>query len=625
MCGIAGLVSYEQSIEECCERVQLMTKAQQHRGPDGSGVEAIQNQKPAVVFGHRRLAIIDLSSAGYQPMLDQVTGNWLAFNGEIYNYQSLRHELIHKGAIFHSHTDSEVILKSYAMWGDSFIQRLEGMFAFAIWDRWQRRLLLARDPLGIKPLYYHFTPQNMVFASEVRALLSAKLVERRLSLPDLYGYLSYGSVQEPGTLIQGIHSLPPGHILTWQDRKLNKQRFWQLPAHMNGQYPAEDLDRQLKDLLTNAVTSQLVADVPLGAFLSGGIDSTSIVALMRQQTNQVKTFSIVFNESAYDERRYAQLAAKQIGTDHTELLVDSQTVLRNLPSALAAFDQPSMDGLNTYFVSKVTREAGITVALSGVGGDELFAGYSGYHKPLLLERWGNALAVFPAFARRTGSYILRLLPERELIRRGVDLLLTNDHPYFLARRVFSSQQIASLLYPEVHYESAGWYLRMKGLEGETAVYDPINRASALELQTYMLSTLLRDTDQMSMSHALEVRVPLLDQQLVQYLLSIAGQFKLVNKEPKPLLTRPLKNMLPIECIYRPKQGFTFPFAYWLRQHLQDEIKEMLLSPDPISQQLFNIPTFNNLWQGFKIGQISWSRIWSLFVLNHWLAAHAISL
>ncbi|MCB9433786.1 MAG: asparagine synthase (glutamine-hydrolyzing) [Ardenticatenaceae bacterium] len=625
MCGIAGLLTFN-SPQNCIHSLTAMTNAQRHRGPDGGGIELVNKQYPTIGFGHRRLAIIDLSEAGYQPMLDVDTGNWLTFNGEIYNYRMLRQRLLSLGQTFQSKTDSEVILKAYAQWGDDFVEFLEGMFAFAIWDVSRQRLILARDPLGIKPLYYWAVQQDIMFASEVRAMLASGLVDRRLSHSALYSYLLYGSVQEPNTLVQGVQSLPPGNILVWEQGQTKMHSYWQLPMPQGDTMLTKPaLWDETREYLEHAVSTQLVSDVPLGAFLSGGIDSTAIVALMRKKTELVKTFSVVFSEDAYDERAYARIAARHIGTAHTELPLTGQIVREELPNALSAFDQPSMDGINTYFVSKVTREAGITVALSGVGGDELFGGYSGYAKSLLLEKWGSLLQRLPAPIRAFSAGMLTRFPQRELARRGAELFLSKRHPYFLTRQVFSQQQISQLLEPMFKDELGCWSDRLYRLERETAVYDPINRAAALELQTYMLSTLLRDTDQMSMAHALEVRVPLIDQQLVQYLFTLPGHYKLENHYPKPLLTHPLKDLLPEKCVFRPKQGFTLPFETWLRQGLQDEIKAQFTGATNQIIMPFQAKALANLWISFEMQQISWSRIWSIYTLSHWLREHQIEL
>jgi asparagine synthase (glutamine-hydrolysing) len=560
-------------------------------------------------------------------MCDPETGNWITFNGEIYNYQALRQELQHYGCVFQSQTDTEVILKAFAVWGLDSISRLRGIFAFGLWDQHEQRLVLARDQLGVKPLYYWQHKDVLLFASEVRALLASELIPRQLDVRGLRSYLAYGSVQEPYTLVQGISSLLPGHILTWQKGHTQTRRYWQLPTP--GAVQERSLNVVLDEVqqhLQTAVAAQLMADVPLGAFLSGGIDSTAVAALMKQcDEGAVKTFSVIFEEKQYDERYYAQIAARYIGTEHTELLLRGEDVQQSLSAALGAFDQPSVDGLNTYFVSKVTREAGLTVALSGLGGDELFGGYSGYQKSLLLETWGERLQLFPRWLRNSGAYLLAPISYNEMARRFVGLLQTRHHPYFLARQVYSQQQIDNLLMSDMSTASRHWEPDLFQLmTQETSGYDRINRQSALEMQTYMLSTLLRDTDQMSMAHALEVRVPLIDHVLVEYLFSVPGDFKVDATQPKPLLTRSLNDAIPDECIYRPKRGFELPFAVWLQESLQDKMQESFLGQSTQTSAPFEQRSLEQTWKLFQQGRLSWSRIWSLFTLRTWLDTHGVT-
>ncbi len=627
MCGIAGLLSSKGWVEEHHARVQAMTDAQRHRGPDDEDVVMLRGANPAVGFGHRRLAIIDLSPAGHQPMADPDRGTWITFNGEIYNYRELRRELEQLGQCFRSLTDTEVILKAYAAWGVAAVDRLRGIFAFAIWDEHETRLLLARDQLGVKPLYVWQRDDLLLFASEVRALLASQLVPRRLDAAGLQSYLAYGAVQEPYTLVDGVRSLPPGHTLVWQSNTTTTRRYWRLPGP-DAILPLapHDVYERVAHQLREAVGFQLVADVPLGAFLSGGIDSTAIAALMRQAgSDSVKTFSVVFDEKEFDEREYARIAARHIATDHHELHLRGEDVRRSLPAVLSAFDQPSVDGVNTYFVSKVTREAGLTVALSGLGGDELFGGYEGYRKPLLLERWGRPRQWLPAGVRHGAASLLERVPRSPVTDRAGAFLRTERHPYFASRQIFTDRQIATFVDPTILARSAGWEnLSFGELEQAAARYDPINRASALELQTYMLSMLLRDADQMSMAHALELRVPFLDHILVEQVFALPGAAKVAPAQPKPLLTRSLNGALPAACVYRPKRGFTLPFAVWLRESLHQEMRATLCSGTGRLSDMFRQDGLTDLWRSFERGQIGWSRVWGVYVLHDWLSRQSIA-
>jgi asparagine synthase (glutamine-hydrolysing) len=627
MCGIAGIADQFESAGEYRSSIGAMTNALRHRGPDGAGTEVIHQLAPAILFGHRRLAIIDLSPAGHQPMVNPDTGDWITFNGEIYNYRELRSELESLGQAFRTSTDTEVILKSYAQWGRDGIAQLRGIFAFAIWDSHAEALLLARDQLGVKPLYYWHDGTRLMFASEVRSVLASDFVPRKLDLPALQLYLAYGSVQEPRTMVAGVASLQPGSILIWRKGILEIQQYWKLPENQRIQrVDHREIYTELEARLHEAVRLQLVADVPLGAFLSGGIDSTAVAALAQASTSSpIKTFSVVFDEAEYDERKYARVAADHIGTDHAELHLSGEAVLRDLPKALGSFDQPSVDGLNTYFVSKITREAGLTVALSGLGGDEVFGGYDGYRKALLTETWGRRVAGVPRPIRYLFSSVLGRLATREDLRKFASICQDPARSYFVARRLFHDPQVARLLDgSHVSAAAASSLEYFDQLILNTAAYDPVNRVSALELQTYMLSTLLRDTDQMSMSHALEVRVPLIDHKLVEYLFTLPGDLKLDPHHPKPLLTRPLGRAIPDVCIHRPKRGFELPFAVWLRKGMRKEIRETL-SDSSCSQAIGMCPNaVENIYRQFSHERLSWSRVWSIFVLLRWATQHRIT-
>lgn len=627
MCGIAGIFNTNHlPLEEQLQRTNLITKALAHRGPDDSGLEVISRRAPGLTFGHTRLSVIDTSAAGHQPMRDNDTGNWITYNGEIYNFKELRKELSGIGVSFLSNSDTEVILKAYQVWGIECIAKFRGIFAFALWDEVEKSLTLARDHLGVKPLYFWEDNNSLIFSSEVRALLASEMVPRKLDYNALRSYLAYGSVQEPYTLIKGINSLPAAHFLVIKGGEKTLSRYWEIPGNAEqNQADIEELLHQIGAQLKNSVKSQLTADVPLGAFLSGGIDSTAIAALMRESAlGEVKTFSIVFDEKTHDERKYSRLAAKHIGSDHTELNLSGDDVRSMLPVGLTAFDQPSIDGLNTYFVSKITKEAGLTVALSGVGGDELFGGYSNYSVPLKAENWGKYVSVMPLLLRTPLGKILSEIPVNEKIRRFADLLVTKRHPYFLARQVFSKNQSRTLLNAGIYESSENWIPNIfMELEDQTRNFDPVNRASALELQTYMLSTLLRDTDQMSMAHALEVRVPLIDHKLVEFMFSLPGEIKVNKQIPKPMLTRSLNGSIPDDCIFRPKKGFELPFSTWFRESLNEQLENAFNGQNEDSAWPFRPEALSEIWRNYQKGMINWSRIWAIFVLRHWLRMHGV--
>lgn len=605
------------------EKVTRMVVAQRHRGPDDSGVEEV-SQSPHVVFGHARLAIIDVSPDGHQPMRDSETGNVIVFNGEIYNFKVLREELKAKGCLFQTQSDTEVLLKAYAVWGRSCCSRLRGIFAFAVWDARSKELFIARDQLGVKPFYYCNNKNGFVFASEVLALLAGQIVEPRLSLEGLNSYLMFGSVQEPYTLIQGIRSLPAAHYGVVSMQGVSFERYWNpverlVQVELGAGKTLDDMHRQVSDILRDAVSLQMVADVPLGAFLSGGIDSGTIVSLMRQvHAGPIKTFSIVFDTPQHDERAYAALVAKQNGTEHIELELTGAVAQAGLSDALQAFDQPSLDGLNTWFVSKLVKEAGLTVAMSGVGGDEIFVGYGGFEKPLSMQRWQKRVKILPAWL---GSVISNN-SNSEKIRKLGQVINYPLPAYFLSRQVFSEVQSTALL-------SADYFRTLSMWDGEAfdrilddaKGLDPIDQISFYEMKSYMLSTLLRDTDQMSMAHSLEVRVPLISSRVVEKMMSIPGECKLNKETSKPFLVHAAGKGLPRECVDRPKQGFVLPFESWFKDVMKERVRAFCCEEH---HPIFETRGLKVLWQQFLIGHVNWSRIWGLYVLNYWLIEHGVT-
>lgn len=627
MCGIAGIITSDPDL--ITKAILAMNEAQVHRGPDDEGEVIIEVGNRFVGLGHRRLAIIDLTPLAHQPMLDEKRGNWIVHNGEVYNFHELRKELERVGELFKSNTDTEVILKAYGVWGKDSFHRLRGIFAFAIWDNSRRSLVLCRDPFGVKPLYFLKKGENLIFASEVRAILCTGLVPRRLDVDGLISFLTYGSLQEPYTMVSGIRSLPAGHFLEIRLDNIKAspliRAYRVLPECVPLiSYDIDSLTDELKERLKDAILSQMISDVPLGAFLSGGIDSTAIACLMKEANlGSVKTFSLVFEEKAYDERYWSRLAVKTIGTEHFEYHLSGEEVLSELDKAVKAYDQPSIDGLNTYFVSKAARQAGLTVALSGLGGDEVFGGYEGFAKSLLAEKIRPLVGIFP---RTLSSIIARFcepFTPNESIRKILGVLSTNRHPYFATRRLFSDAQVDRLLSSKISRTQNWQNLSFDEIEIRAQGFDAINRASALEMQTYMKSMLLRDTDQMSMAHSLEVRVPLLDPDLVEFLFTVPGTLKLDRHRPKPLLTRPLDGLIPKECIFRPKKGFELPFEVWLRKDLKNRIEELFASYE--SNKLFSEIGLRSLWRSFNAGKVSWSRVWAIYVLIEWLESQQIQL
>ena len=636
MCGIVGMVARDSVVAP--EMLERATHSLAHRGPDDSGTVIIRESLPEpleVGLGNRRLAILDLSMLGHQPMQDPRTGNWIVYNGEIYNFRDIRGKLEGEGLRFESNSDTEVLLKAYGRWGEGCLDKLRGMFAFAIWDAQRHRLFLARDPMGIKPLYYYAAGQYFLLASELRTLLGTGLVPRRLDRAGLVNYLAFGSVYDPITLIEGVSALRPGHYLIWQQGRVTDVMYWDLapakeqPAIAVHHPQRKKLEDEMYATLEESVHMQMVSDVPVGLFLSGGIDSSSMAGILASSGAALDTFSIVFREADYNEAEYSRVVAHKFGTNHHEILVSQGDALDAVPGAIQAMDQPSIDGLNTFLISRQTRAAGIKVALSGLGGDELFGGYSTFHSVPRMESFTHFWQHLPGPARRTlASGFAMFAPDNDQNRKLTVLAGGNGsllHPYFLSRMLFTQEQQDGL----VGSRDARCMERsrdsLRDNLGRTRDMDAINRVSYLEARCYMLNTLLRDSDAMSMAHGLELRVPLIDHHLAKKLLALPGRWKLNSHTPKPLLVAALRGTLPDQIVHRRKRGFTLPFEHWLRDELRSEVEVGLwrMAEGPLAP-LFEPRSVSHVWQDFHRGKTSWSRPWSLYVLQRWCELHDVN-
>lgn len=621
MCGIAGIHGWnpEQS-EPACAR---MNAALQHRGPDDAGVWSV----PGVALAHRRLSILDTSEAGHQPWKDP-SGDVLVFNGEIYNFRELAAEL---GGAFASGSDTEVLMRALQTWGLSALQKFNGMFAFAWWNAAREELVIARDRLGIKPVYWAAIDGGVAFASEVRALLASEAVPRVLNRTALVDYLRYGTVHAPDTLIEGVQLLPAGHWLRLQDAEVEVHRWWSAAESIAEVEPwghREEAVNRLRDALRDAVRLRMRSDVPLGAFLSGGVDSSAVVGLMQEVSERpVSTFSVVFNEGKFDESPWSRLVAERFGTDHHEIRLTADHFLGQVPNALAAMDHPSGDGPNTYVVSEATKAAGITVALSGLGGDELFAGYPVFQRSRQLLEW-RWLGSWPVGLRRIAGKLLVANKGTVTARKQAAILAGDyfdlEHTYPLSRQLFLEEDIRRIwrggrvpgnrvfawLSAEIEPGSAGFNLPF------------FSKVSVAELGTYLGHTLLRDTDQMSMAHALEVRVPFLDHRLVSAALAVPDAWK-VPTTPKKLLTDALGDLLPPEVTQRPKMGFVLPWAEWMRGPLKPMCERGLLALSRL--EVLDGGEMERLWQAFLAGdeRVNFTRIWMLVTLGDWMDRHEI--
>lgn len=612
MCGIAGILGAAPP-----QAVVAMSSAMAHRGPDDDGIFINEG----VALAHRRLSIIDISASGHQPM-SYANGRYtIVFNGEIYNHAELRAELRALGHRFVSLSDTEVILAAYAQWGEASVPRLRGMFAYAIHDREARgprdtALFLARDRFGIKPLYFTLAGPALLFASELRSLLASGLVARRLDRDALWSYLSLGSIPQPRTALAGVEMLPAAHVMkVRRDLSVETARYWDLAvAAESRRDEAKPLDAhsaplRLRELLEEATRLHMIADVPVGAFLSGGIDSTAVVGLMtRASGRRIRTFSVGFaqEESGADERAWARLAAERFGSDHTEIVVSGKEVAAQFDQLVRAIDQPSLDGTNTYLVSQAASRD-LKVALSGLGGDELFAGYPHFRRLRRAAAFGAA----HRFARHVPR---RLLRDR-------DLITASPLERYATLRSLADDEVkrgivnADLALTRTPLEALYAPLLGRGR-------DSVAQTTYIETNRYLGDTLLRDCDAMAMAHSLEVRPVLLDHRLAEFAFALPDALKLGSYN-KPLLVDAVRDLLPPELATRPKTGFELPLQSWLAGPLRDRAIDALSSDS--ARALFARPFLDTTLQGLRLRQKPSLRIWAYLMMIEWVRANGIDI
>ncbi|MGD8706750.1 MAG: asparagine synthase (glutamine-hydrolyzing) [Syntrophobacterales bacterium] len=633
MCGICGKISLKAETVSS-DLISRMMRSLVHRGPDDEGsfvksIGANSGSNITIGLGHKRLSIIDLSRDGRQPLTNEDETLWLIFNGEIYNHPTLRQELLGRGHRFRSETDTEVILHLYEEKGIDALQDLNGMFAFALWDEPRQRLYLCRDRLGIKPLIYYQDNSCLVFASEIQALLKDKSVPREMDRNALILYLTFNYIPAPFTIYQGTKKLLPGHYLLWEKGSVSTHKYWDVTTNGTSSSAGDfhQHSQTLRQTLEDAVRIRMIADVPLGAFLSGGIDSGIIVALMaRNSGKKIKTFNVSYPDlPIYDESSYARDVARMYGTDHHEIRINSSEMLQIIPEALSTLGEPFADSsiLPTLVISKETRKK-VTVALAGDGGDELFAGYRLY----LGETFFKYYEYLPKWFRRYGleSWI-PLLPDSrnakwlEYIRRVKKFIggARGDlmHRLFLWREVFSGELITSLLNgdlkPDGKYTGESW---LRGLDHWPG--DNLNRLLYVEVKDSLPCDMLTKVDLMSMKKALEVRVPLLDHRVVEAAFRMPGSMKLRGLKRKYILLETFKDLLPLSLHRRPKQGFEVPISAWLQNELKDMLEDYL-SPQLLKKQsIFSSEVVESLKRDHRQNRkdTSWL-LWNLIVFQHW--------
>lgn len=627
MCGINIIIGL-QDAQLAKNTLAEMNAAMAHRGPDNDGIFV----DGTVALGHRRLSIIDLSAAGNQPMSGCEGRYQIVYNGEFYNYQEVKNKLLALANpyYFKFGSDTEVILAAYHTWGVNCLQYINGMFAFAIYDAVKKELFIARDRMGIKPLYFYQNENHLVLSSEIRSLLASGLIPRKLNKKALIDYLRYQTVHAPETMVEGVKMMMPGMyslINTTIKPIIEEKKYWsiqEISTLTTKDFSYKQVCEKVYELLYESVQRRLIADVPFGAFLSGGIDSSAIVGLMSKAASQtVKTFSVTFDESEFSEARFARLIAEKFKTDHHEIKLTSDYFMQELPAALKAMDHPSGDGPNTFVVSKVTKNAGITMALSGLGGDELFAGYPIFTRSQLLQKFGG-LAMVPAALRKIPAAIFKFIRPGIASEKMAELLSLNklnfENTYPLSRQIIADSQLKKLTgFAQLEPNSVAHIIN----EHELNKFETLTKVSIAEICTYMQNVLLRDTDQMSMASALEVRVPFLDYTLVEYVLSLPDAYKNPTS-PKKLLIDALGDLLPPEIVNRPKMGFTLPWKHWMKHEMRQFCEQKIGS---LSKRSFIAEAeIIALWNAFLSDnpRVPWSRIWYLIVLENWLIENNIS-
>ena len=622
MCGICGIVWTDQRQPPDRGVLDRMTDVLAHRGPDDRGTWSDHG----VSLGFRRLSIIDLPS-GNQPMCNEDKTIWVVFNGEIYNFRSLRHRLEGLKHEFRTASDTETIVHLYEEEGPECVRRLRGMFALAIWDTGKRQLVLARDRLGVKPLLYRHEPGRLAFASELKSLLEMPDMPRELDASSLDHYLALQYVPHPRSIFRGVNKLPPAHYAVWHDGRLRLQRYWELDfSDENDQLSEKEYCNQLRETLSEATRLRMVADVPLGAFLSGGIDSTIVVGLMQAVSPEpVKTFSIGFPVAAFDERRYARMAARQLGTDHHELVVEPGSI-DILPKLVWHFDEPFADSsaIATYYVSQATREH-VTVALTGDAGDELFAGYPRYRAVRLAEYFDRLpRPVQSVIASPLWQYLPASVRQKSKRRRLKKLLahlrLSPEQRYTRWVTIFDEQFRAALYQDDfiAELEDSDPADFLLAAYRQAAGRDMVSRSCFVDLVTYLPCDLLTKVDIASMANGLECRGPFLDHRVVELAARVPAALKMRCLSGKYILKRAFSDLVPPAIRRRPKMGFGVPLDHWFRGALADHLKEVLLDPRTLNRGYFRPETLGRLLDDHLAGRWDHSyRLWSLLVLELW--------
>ena len=627
MCGINGFISKTFPNDKIESVIKNMNGMIAHRGPDNEGLW----KNEGICLGHRRLSIIDLSIESNQPFFSQDRRYVIIYNGELYNYRELKLDLQRSGHekkehpyFFKTASDTEVILAAFIRWGNKCLELFNGMFAFAIYDTQEKKLFMARDRMGVKPLYYYFGEEGFIFSSEIRAIIHSGIKSFSLN-KDLIGeYALYQTVFAPNTIIKGIKILMPGCYAEYYNDKATLTSYYSPTKKFddNEKLSYKEICDQTNELLTLSVQRRMIADVPFGAFLSGGIDSSAVVGLMSKiSEKKIKTFTISFDESDFSESKYAKIIATKFNTEHHDIKLSPIDFLKEIPAALSSIDHPGGDAINTYIVSKATKKEGVTVALSGIGGDELFAGYDVFKRMTELQKksWVNSM---PLFFRKSAGYFIQK-SKKSVAGNKIEELLNQStinfkSAYPLNRSVFTQKELNKLI------NNSSPFKQINAIVSEVPQIEKhlLSAVSVAEITTYLQNVLLRDADQMSMAMALEIREPFLDYQLIDFVLGINDEKKYPHT-PKKLLVDSLGDLLPSEIINRKKMGFTLPWQIWLKKDLKSFCEKNITEFS--NYDFCNKDGILSLWEKFLNNDeaITWSRIWHLVVLNNWIKENKI--
>ena len=623
MCGINGVFNH-QLYQDVEIKVKSMNDLTLHRGPDFSAIY----KDDKVCLGHNRLSIIDLDDKSNQPFISNDKNVILSYNGEIYNFLELKEELS-KNYKFKTKSDTELVVAAYQTWGIQMLEKFNGMFSFALWDKVNQEFYLCRDRLGIKPLYYLEENESIIFSSSLKAIKLFKYQELSINKDDIIDFLSFGTVHSPNTFIDEIKSIPRASFLMASNEETFIKEYWSFFNHQNFDHNNEEPHEKIRNLILDSVDKRLMSDVPYGVFLSGGIDSSILVAAASKVSSQeLNTFSIVFKDKIFDERKFSRTISSQYKTAHTEIEIHPDELLNQIEEPFKFMDHPSVDGINTFFISKAVHGKGFKMALSGAGSDELFSGYPVFKNTFVLnnKKW---LYSFPPQLRKLASKLITHINPNEQSKKIGEILNLRllELPYYypVFRKIFTDIDIKKIMSNDLNLRSSypyQWGIKELSFKERGDKLSFLNKVSSLEIETYLQNVLLRDADQMGMANSLEIRVPFLDHRLVEYVLSLSDELK-YPEYPKKLLVDSIKGWIPNEIIHRKKMGFVFPWEDWMKNELQQFCKIAIENLESIS--IFNMNNVKLLWENFLKGDdsIHWLQIWNLAVIGKWISINNI--